>query len=194
MRRVGLCVALACLLASAACSKDDDPTLPPTGLQQRLDASLGDGRPAVSSATGPMMRDLAAAATTVPKGLLGDWLQTHGFQGGYSRVWKQGTELVTALGYHFFSEQNAKDFVTYSADIVESGRFDTPASDPVVPDSRAFTIVSRVQGATRFCGVEYFTVARDAFVITRCADYPVPPAEVAALAQRQLVHAVTETG
>lgn len=190
-RWVGLCLLASCALAG--CSDSRTPAPQVEGLSQRLSLSLGNGKPAVTSATGPMSLDLASAATTVPKGLLKEWLRTHGFQGGYSRVWKRDTDIVTALAYRFFREKNAADFVTFSADVAESGRYDTPAADPLVPGARLFTIVSRVEGATRFCGTEYFYVERDAFVITRCANYPVPAEEVSQLAQRQLIHAVTES-
>jgi hypothetical protein len=137
---------------------------------------------------------LAAAATSVPEGLMHAFLTSHGFQGGYSRVWNGGGVLVTALGFHFFADRDADAFVSYSADTVLTSRFATTASDPQLPGSRALSLVSTIRGATRFCSTEYFSVDRDAFVITKCADYPVPPSEVAALAQRQLLHALTGTG
>jgi hypothetical protein len=128
--------------------------------------------------------------------VLRPWLETHGFQGGYSRVWTTGgpalrTEVLTALVYHFFSEKNAGDFIDFSVGRVAASAAYTAFEDPTVPRSRVFTLTSRVAKATKFCASEWFPVGRDAYVVTRCAPYPMPVALVAEPAQRQLVHAVT---
>src|SRR4051794_24426444 len=104
MSRTARLVAVGCLLLLTACRHgDDDPTAPVPGLGKTVDATLGGGLPAVGSATGRMDLDLAAAATVIPAVQLQDWLRTHGFQGGYSRVWARGSEQITVLAYHFFA-------------------------------------------------------------------------------------------
>jgi hypothetical protein len=193
MSRVPRLVVVACLALAAACSQDD-PTDPVPGLGRSVDESLGGSLPSVDSATGTMDLDLAAAATVIPAEQLRDWLRTHGFQGGYSRVWARGTEQVTALAYRFFADRDAEAFVSYSADLAATSSYYTKADDPAVPGARAFAMVTRGRNGTQFCGQEYFTVYRDAFVVTRCAGFPVPSTSVAQLAQRQLIHAVTTTG
>ncbi|MBK5305463.1 MAG: hypothetical protein JJD92_02110 [Frankiaceae bacterium] len=149
----------------------------------------------MASATGAMDLDLAAAATVVPAPLLRGWLGTHGFQGGYSRVWASANtktaEQVTVLAYRFFADHDADAFVTYSADLAASSAYYTAGVDALVPGSRAFSLVTRGRSGTQFCGEELFSVYRDAFVVTRCAGFPVPQDSVARLAQRQLIHAVT---
>ena len=192
MRQAARLLALSCLIALLGCSHDD-PTQVPTGLQERMDSSLGGDLPLVKSATGPMDLKLASRATAVPEGLLQSELRRHGFQGGYSRVWRRGTDVLTVLGYHFFADSDADSFVQFSDDTLSSSRFYTRAQDPLVPGSRAFSLVSKLGSTTTFCSAEYFAVDRDAFVITRCASYPVPNQDVATLAQRQLVRAVTAT-
>jgi hypothetical protein len=194
MRRlVAGSVAVACLVMGTSCSRDD-PTNATPGLGRSVDAGLGGGLPAVKSATGPMDLDLAAAATVIPAPQLRDWLKTHGFQGGYSRVWARGSDQVTVLVYRFFADRDADAFVTYSADLAATSAYYTAAQDPLVPGSRAFSMVTRGRSGTQFCGQEYFTAYRDAFVVIRCAGFPVPTSSVAQLAQKQLIRAVTATG
>ena len=193
MRRSACLLTLTGLLLATACSHSGGATKVPTGLERRLDSSLGGDLPTVSSATGEMDLSLASQATAVPAPVLREWLRTHGFQGGYSRVWKRGTDVLTLLGYHFFADRDADAFVAFSADTLASSRFYTAAQDPVVPGSRAFSLVSKLGSMTTFCSAEYFAADRDGYVVTRCASYPVPTQDVAALAQRQLVHAITGT-
>jgi hypothetical protein len=187
---VSLLAAIACLLAVGACSHDDGRGTS-SALAAKVDPRLGDSYPVVASATGPMDLELAAGSTAVPSRLLKPFLRQHGYQFGYSRVWQRGTEVRTALGLHFFADRNADDFVTFSADRLATSAYFVPFTDSVVPGSRGFQLTSKVRGATRFCSGEYFSVDRDAFVVTHCADFPVPSQSVAALAQRQLVFAVT---
>jgi hypothetical protein len=190
-------VAIGLLVATVACSRGDSPNIEASKeLAPLLDTALGDGMTAVDSATGPLTTDLASRATSVPTGLLKPWLETHGFQGGYSRVWQTAggaltREVVTSLVFHFFSERNATDFVDYSVDRIATSVTYTGYADPAVPGSRVFTLTSRVVKETKFCASEYFPVGRDAYVVTRCAPYPLPYTEVTGLAQRQLVRALT---
>jgi hypothetical protein len=167
-------------------------------LGRLLDGAIGGGMDEVGSATGPMTAPLAARATAVHAAELEPWLGTHGFQGGYSRVWREGdganAEIVTTLVYRFFADRNATEFVAFSMSRIGTSAYFQPFDDPAVPGSRGYTLTSRVAKSTKFCAGEYFTVARDAYVVTRCAPYPVPPHAVTDLAQRQLVHAVTAGG
>lgn len=189
--------ALLCVLLLAGCgrgggSPDTDAA---NDLAPLLDTGLGEGMESVGSATGPMTLPLAARSTAVKAGDLKPWLETHGFQGGYSRVWTSGSgltaEVVTALVFHFFADRNAEEFVAFSVERIATSATYRAFDDPAVPGSRGFLLTSRVAKATKFCAGEYFTVGRDAYVVTRCAPYPMQPPQVTGLAQRQLVHAVT---
>lgn len=198
MTRLG-CLGVALLLvAVASCNRGDDSpeTTAARELRKLLDADLGEGMRVVDSATGPMTTPLAAKATAVRAATLEPWLETHGFQGGYSRVWTSGgtpltTEVLTSLVYHFFSERNAVDFVAFSLGRVATSAAYTPFHDPAVPGSAVFTLTSRVAKETKFCASEYFPLRRDAYLITRCAPYPVPTHAVTGLAGQQLAHAIT---
>lgn len=189
--------ALALLLALTGCSRGGESPEETAAkeLAPLLDTGLGSGMSEVGSATGPMTAALAAKATAVHPGHLEPWLETHGFQGGYSRVWSSGSgrssEVVSALVFHFFAERNASEFVVFSMEHVSRSALYQAFSDPAVPGSRGYTLTSRVGKETKFCAGEYFTVGRDAYVVTRCAPYPLQAVAVTPLAQRQLAHAVT---
>src|SRR3954454_21658865 len=134
MRRVAHLLVVTCLaFVTPGCRHVEDPTSPTPGLGRTVDASLGDGLPKVDSATGSMDLDLAAAATVIPAPQLREFLRTHGFHGGYSRVWAKGPEQVTALAYLFFADSDADAFVRYSADLAATSAYYTAAVDPVVP-------------------------------------------------------------
>ena len=187
-----LAVVLALLLAVSGCGHASRTT-PTGGLDRLLDPGLGGKRAVVKSATGPMDLKLAAEATAIPSDTLVGFLRQHGFQAGYSRVWRSSSEVVTALGYHFFADRDADAMVELARDLLPTSRFYQPLTDPLVPQSAGYQLVSRVNGSTKFCLGEFFSVHRDAFVVTHCADYPLPTTAATELAQRQLVRAVTES-
>jgi hypothetical protein len=190
IRSLGVVAAASCLLTLVGCAHPDrlDES---TALAAKVNPELGDGAQRVDSASGPMKLGLAARSTAVPERLLRPFLLQHGYQYGYSRVWQRATEVVTALGMHFFADRDADALVEFSHDRIRTSSYYVGFSDPAVPGSRGFQLTSRVRGATRFCTGEYFAVDRDAFVVTRCADFPVPSQSVSQLAQRQLVYALT---
>jgi hypothetical protein len=190
MRRQGGAALAALLLALTGCGTDHAGRAPST-LAAKVSPKLGGGAAVVQSATGPMDLDLAASATAVPSSILRPFLRSHGYQYGYSRVWQRDSELVTALGLHFFADRDADAFVAFSDDRIATSAYYVGFTDAGLPGSRGFELTSRVRGATRFCAGEYFAVSRDAYVVTRCADFPVPSQSVTQLAQQQLMHVLT---
>jgi len=162
----------------------------PDTLARVVDASLS-ATGAVGSASGPMDLALAASATTVPRPMLEKFLHSRGFRVGYSRVWSASGELTSALDYRFSTTSSATAFVGYVADRLATSAYNQSFSDPALPGSRGFELVSRVRGTTQFCVGELFAVATDAFVVTRCAPYPLGPSAVSPLAQQQRAHAIS---
>lgn len=179
----------ALLLALSGCGESTAPAS--AAMASAVDSTLGSPQDVVRSATGPMDRELAAAATAVPAPMVEEFLRERGFRAGYSRVWSADGELVTALGYRFDDAASAAAFVGFVADRLATSRFHQPFTDPALAGSRGFSLVSKLRGATQFCTGELFPVDTDALVVTRCAPYPLGPSLITSLAHRAHATAVS---
>jgi hypothetical protein len=141
-----------------------------------------------------MSRSLAAHATTLSATVAGDYLATHGYQSGYSRVWRAGGEFVSALGFRFFAPRDADGLQRLALRELSTSRAFAGFEDPAVPGAAGYTLTSDVAGATKFCAGEWFTANRDAFVVTRCATHPLDTAAAATLAQQEYRYQLRRRG
>jgi hypothetical protein len=123
------------------------------------------------AATGPMTVDTAAAATTLRRDVLREFLRRSSFATGYVRVFTRDEEFVTALGYEFTRAADAGRLVDRVLGGLAGSVAFVPFDDSGVPGSRGFTLTSDVAGKVRFCVGEWFAVRTRAYAVTRCAPF-----------------------
>ena len=157
-------------------------------MSRLVDPGLGGSLRVVEGATGPMTADLAARSTTLPAATLEPFLAMNGYQAGYSRVWQGGDEFVTALVFRFFAARNATAFRSLVFEHLATSSAFAEFADPAIPGSRGYQLTSDVSGETRFCVGEHFNDDRYAYVVTRCAPFPLSVEAVTSLAARQRAH------
>ena len=161
---------LLALASSCGGSTGDDP------LAQVLlrDDDVPDGFDAVKGpASGPMTVDDAIASTAADPGDKRRFLETSGFQGGYSRVWTKGDDYVTALAHEFSSERGAKRLVAFEIDQLStttSERFEVTD----VPGAQGYILsgVKRKGQEPVFCQGVWFAAGTRAFGVSTCGAQP----------------------
>lgn len=165
-----LAVALAAVVAVSGCDSGRPSTTAAMG--RVLPAAVGEAGFVVdAAATGPMDEGTAAAATTLRRPVLRDFLRKADYAAGYARVLTRDEEFVTLLAYQFGRAADARALVDLALGELASSVAFRPFDDPGVPGSRGFTLTSDVRGQVRFCVGEWFAVGTRAYAVTRCAPF-----------------------
>jgi hypothetical protein len=189
---VGLAAVLG--VATASCAGGHSATTDDIAVARLLDPTLGTPLPPVSGPTGPLSKDLAAQATTLPAGQARAYLDSHGYQAGYARVWQSGEEFVSVLGFQFFAPRDAVGLqATAFAAMADDAGY-APFDDPAIPGARAWDRTSAVSGRTLFCYGEWFTVDRYAVDVTHCAPFALSAPAITALALQERRYLLTAKG
>ena len=159
-------------MLAAACggASDDDP------LAQVLlhDDDVPDGFDAVKGpASGPMEIEDAVQSTAADPSHKRRFLETSGFQGGYSRVWTKGDDYVTALAHEFSSDRGAKRLVSFEMDELAkttAQRFEVKD----IPGAKGYVLsgVKRKGQEPLFCQGVWFAVDTRAFGVSTCGAQP----------------------
>lgn len=162
---------------------DDDPL----GQVLLNDDDVPNGFGAVKGpASGPMTIEDAIVSTAADAGDKRRFLETSGFQGGYSRVWTKGDDYVTALAHEFSSDRGAKRLVAFEiAQLSDTSTERFTVND--IAGARGYILsgVKRKGQDPVFCQGVWFAVSTQAFGVSTCGAQPNTTATAERLAVEQ---------
>jgi len=177
---------LAAALLAVACAGGgaEDPG---DALGQVLLAQAPEGfEPVEGPASGPMDLSTAATATEISQTKLRRQLNRTGFQGGYSRVWRDDQDFVAAVVFGFLNAGRASELVAFQADELGAKESAQPFTVPGIDGGKGFTLNARGRdGTTLFCQLVWFAHDTKAFEVRACRTQPSSTDDVIELAEQQ---------